>query len=120
MQLIPSIWCPSIYYIQKLEMRIVWIPIVISVAQQQSLGLCSGRLPIWWWDPGIHLSDILLQMMIMMIDKVVTVIGLLDFWDVSRGEIDTYYVWKDRLYFMIPWIEAGNGFVDLYFTETPL
>jgi len=57
-------------------MRLVWIPIVISVAQHQSTCLGSGRLPIWWWDSGIHQSDRLLQMMI---DRVVTVILLLYF-----------------------------------------
>jgi hypothetical protein len=36
MELIPSIWFPSIDCIQRLEMRLSWIPIVISVAQQQS------------------------------------------------------------------------------------
>jgi hypothetical protein len=63
MELIPSIWFPSVDCIQGLEMRLDWIPIVISVAQQQSTGLGSGGIPIWWWDPGIHLSDRLLQMM---------------------------------------------------------
>ena len=83
-------------------MRLVWIPIVISVLQQQSAGLGSGRLPIWWWDSGIHLSDRLLQMMMMMIDRVVTVIGLLGFWDDSRGEVETYSIWNDRLFFQYP------------------
>jgi hypothetical protein len=34
-----------------------------------STGIGSGRLPIWRWDPGIHRSDRLLQMM-RMIDRV--------------------------------------------------
>ena len=55
------------------------IPIVISVVQQQVVGLGSGRLPIWWWDPGIPLSDRLLQMIVMMIDRDVTMIDMLDF-----------------------------------------
>jgi hypothetical protein len=38
-------------------------------------GIGSGGLPIWWWDPDIHQSDRLLQMM-RMIDKVMSVIGL--------------------------------------------
>jgi hypothetical protein len=41
-----------------------------------------------------------------------TVIGLLYFWDVSRGEVETYSIWQDRL-------EVGHGFADLDFTETP-
>jgi hypothetical protein len=60
-------------------MRLSWILIVISVAQQQSACLGSGRLPIWWWDPGIPLSDRLLQMIVMMIDRDVTMIDMLDF-----------------------------------------
>jgi hypothetical protein len=82
-------------------------------------GIGSGRIPTWWWDPGIHLSDRLHQMT-MKINKVVTVIGLLYFWDVSRGEVETYSIWQDRLSFLKPRIEAGNGFADLDFTETPL
>jgi hypothetical protein len=58
--------------------------------------------------------------MMMMIDTVVTVIGLLYFWDVSRGEVETYSIWWDRLSFLIPRIEVGSGFADLDFTETPL
>jgi hypothetical protein len=34
-----------------------------------STGIGSGGLPIWWWDPGIHRSDRLLQMM-RMIDRL--------------------------------------------------
>jgi hypothetical protein len=34
MELIPSIWCPSIDYIHILEMRLIWIQIVINVVQQ--------------------------------------------------------------------------------------
>jgi hypothetical protein len=101
-------------------MRLIWIPIVISVSQQQLAGLGSGGIPIWWWDLSIHLSDILLQMMMMRIDIVMNVMGLLYFWYVSRGEVDTYSIWKDIISFLIPKIEAGSGFANLYFTWTPL
>jgi hypothetical protein len=81
-------------------MRLGWISIVISVAQQQSAGLGSGRIPICWWDTIIHMSDILLQMMMMVIDRVVMVIGLLDFWDVSRRGVVLYMaVLSHNLYF---------------------
>jgi hypothetical protein len=82
---------------------------VTSMVQQQLAGIRSGGLPIWWWDPRIHLSDRLIQMMV---DRAVTVIGLLYFWDVSRGEVETYSIWQDRL-------EAGHGFAGLDLTETP-
>jgi hypothetical protein len=39
------------------------------------VGTGSGGLPIWWWDPNIHRSDRLLQML-RMIDMVMLVIGL--------------------------------------------
>jgi hypothetical protein len=58
-------------------------------------------------------------MMMMIIDRVVTMIGLLDFWDNSRGEVETYSIWQDRSSFSIPKIEAGSGFAELDFTETP-
>jgi hypothetical protein len=43
----------------------------------------SGGTPIWWWEPRIHLSDRLIQMM--MNDNAVTGISLLYFWDFERG-----------------------------------
>ena len=58
--------------------------------------------------------------MMMMTDRVVAVIGLLYVWDVDSGEVETYFIWQDRLYFLILRIEVGSGFADLDFTETPL
>ena len=49
----------------------------------------------------------------MMVDKIVTMIHFLNFWDVGRGDVETYFSWKDRL-------EAGHGFADLDFIEIPL
>jgi hypothetical protein len=49
----------------------------------------------------------------MMVDRAVTVIGPLYFWDVSREEVETYSIWQDRL-------EADRGFEGLDLTETPL
>jgi hypothetical protein len=48
----------------------------------------------------------------MMIDKDVTMINMLYFLDVSRGEVKTFSIWQDRL-------KANHGFVELYFTKTP-
>jgi hypothetical protein len=53
------------------------------------VGIGSGGLPIWWWDPDIHQSDRLLQMM-RMIDKVVSVIGLHHCGDVVRGFVEFF------------------------------
>jgi hypothetical protein len=59
---------------------------------------------------GIHLSDRLIHMTF---DRVVTMISLLYFWDVSRGEVKTYSVLTERL-------EVGRGFAGLDLIETPL
>jgi hypothetical protein len=88
---------------------LILTPMVTSMVQQQLAGIRSGGLPIWWWDLRIHLSDRLIQMMV---DRVVTVIGPLYFWDVSRGEVETYSIWQERL-------EVGRGFAGLDLTETP-
>jgi hypothetical protein len=55
-------------------------------------GIRGGGLPIWWMDPRIHLSDKLIKMMIIII-RVVTMIGLLYFLDVTREEVETYSIW---------------------------
>jgi hypothetical protein len=68
-ELIPSTWSPPNDGIPG-----AWL-IFTSITQQQLAGIGSGGLPIWWWDLGIHLSDRLILMM--MIDRAVTVIGLL-------------------------------------------
>jgi hypothetical protein len=44
--------------------------------------------------------------------RVVTVIDPLYFWDVNRGEVRNYSIWKDRL-------EVGCGFIGLDLTERP-
>jgi hypothetical protein len=55
-----------------------------------SAGIGSGGLPIWWWDPGIHRSDRLLQMM-GLIDRVMSVIGLCHCGDVVRGVVEILF-----------------------------
>ena len=81
---------------------------IISMAQQQFVGVGFGVLPIWWWDSGIHRSDGLLQV-VEMIDRVVTMIDLLYFWDVSGGEVDTPPLWQDRPSFLVSKIKCGDG-----------
>jgi hypothetical protein len=36
---------------------LIWTPMVIVGAQQQSTSIGSGGLTMWRWDPGIHPSD---------------------------------------------------------------
>jgi hypothetical protein len=97
-------WLPSDVGI--LRTWLILTLMVTNMAQQQLAGIQSGGLPIWWWDLRIHLSDKLIQMKM-------TMIGLLYFWGVRRGEVETYSIWQDKL-------EDGHGFVGLDFTETPL
>jgi len=47
----------------------------------------------------------------MMVDKIVTMIGLLDFWDINIGEVETYSIGKDNF-------EGSHGLVGLEFIET--
>jgi len=83
------------------------------------MSLGSDGFPMLWWDPRIHLSDRLLQM-VMMIDRFVTVIVLLYVLFVDSGEVETYFIWQDRLPFLIPRIQDGSGFAYLGFIDTPL
>jgi hypothetical protein len=48
------------------------------------------------------------------------VIGLFHFWDVMRGDAETYSIWQDIFSFSIPRIESGSGFADFDFIEMPL
>jgi hypothetical protein len=49
----------------------------------------NGELRIWWWDPGIHPSNGLLQMRLMT-DRVEVVIGLHCCGDVVRGVVEFF------------------------------
>jgi len=55
--LVPSVWSPldGGGYSQGSEMRHNWMHRVVSMVQLQSTKIGSGELPIWLWDPGIHL-----------------------------------------------------------------
>jgi hypothetical protein len=52
----------------------------------------GGGLPTWWWDPGIHQSDKLLQMMRMIVN-VVSMIGLFHCGGVVRGVVELCSIW---------------------------
>jgi hypothetical protein len=91
----------------------------ISMAQYKSVRIGNGGLLIWMWDPGIHLIDRLLQILIM-INRVVTVIGLFQFWNVMR-DVETHSIWRNKFSLSIlPRIESSNGFANFDFTEMPL
>jgi hypothetical protein len=89
------------------------------MAQQQSIGIGSGVIPNWLWDPGIHLTGRLLWIVVMT-RRAMTVFGLLYFSNASRGGVETYLIWKDKFSLLISRIETDSGFADLGFTEIPL
>jgi hypothetical protein len=69
---------------------LIWTPMVIGGAQQQSAGIGSGGLPMWRWDPGIHPSDGL-SWMRLMTDIVEAVIGLRHCGNVVRGVVEFFF-----------------------------
>jgi len=79
----------------------------------------SVRISNWVWELGIHLIDRLLWIVVM-IDRVITLFGMLYFWDASRGGVETYHISKGIFCLLIYRIKYGSGFVDLGFTEIPL
>jgi hypothetical protein len=83
-----------------------------------SAGIGSDGLPIWWWDPGIHQSDRLLQTM-MMTDRAEAVIDLHHCGDVVRGVVEFFSIWRGRFSLTIPRIEYRHGLVGFDFTEMP-
>jgi hypothetical protein len=116
----PTLFPPD-GFIQKQESKtwFICIPMVISVAQHESVGIGDDGILIWLWDSRIHLIGILLQILIM-INRVVAVIGLFHFWNVMRGDAETYSIWWGKFIFPIPRIDSGSGFVDFDFIEMPL
>jgi hypothetical protein len=79
----------------------------------------NNGLPIWWWDPGIHWSDRLFQMM-WVINKVVVRIGMLRCRDVMRGFAKNFSIWRGIFSLTIPDIESVRGLVGFYVTKMPL
>jgi hypothetical protein len=78
----------------------------------------SGDLPIWWWDPGIHPNNGLLQMR-MVTDRVEAVIGLRHCGDVVRGVVEFFSIWRDSFSLTIPRIEYSHGLAGSDFTKMP-
>jgi hypothetical protein len=115
--LIPSIWFSSVGGIQGSIYWLSWIPTVISMAQQHSLGIGSGGLPNWLWDPGIHLVGSLLHFLM---DRVAPASGLLHSWIVMRGLARIRSIWRDKFSLLVPRIRYGGGFADFGSAGTPL
>jgi len=67
---------------------------------------------MWRWDPGIHLSDGLFQM-ILMTNLVGVMIGLHHCWNVVRGVVEFFFS------LMIYRIEGSRGLIGVDFNEVP-
>ena len=61
---------------------------IMSMEQRQFVGIGFCGLIIWRWHPSIHTSGGLLHI-VEVIDIIISVIGLLYFWDDIRGEVRT-------------------------------
>jgi hypothetical protein len=57
----------------------------------------NGELPIWWWDPGIHSGNGLLQMRLMT-KKVEAMIALRHCGDVVRGVVEFFSIWRSSFF----------------------
>jgi hypothetical protein len=79
-------------------------------------GIVSGGIPIWWWDPSIHRSGRLLQIM-RMIDRVMLVIGLRLCEDIVRGFVDICPIGRGRFSLTIPRIDSIHKLVEFDFVE---
>jgi hypothetical protein len=107
--LTPSTLFPPDGCIQKQEPKtwLIWIPMVISVAHRESVGIGDGGFITWLWDLGSHMICRSLQSLIL-VGRVVTMIGLFHFWNVMRGYVETYYIGWDIFSFLIPRIKFDN------------
>jgi hypothetical protein len=85
------------------SLRLYW-----SSAQSfRQADIGGGRLPTWWWDPGIHQSDGLR----LTIDGAEVVIGLHHDGDEIRGVVEFGFS------LMITRIEDSRGLTGVDFTE---
>jgi hypothetical protein len=93
------------------------ISTIISRAHQQLVGIGSDELPIFPWDPGVHLVSRLFHLMMVW---VVPESNTLQSWIVLRGLAGTCSMWRDRFSLLILMIEYGDGWEDVGSIEIPL
>jgi hypothetical protein len=87
------------------------------MAQQQLVGIGSGGLPNFPWDPRIHLVGSLLHLMMV---RVAPASDILHSWIVMRGLVGIHSIWRDKFSLLILGIEYGDGFADFGSTGIPL
>jgi hypothetical protein len=81
------------------------------------VGIGSGGLPNWPWDPRIHLVSIFLHLLMV---QVAPASDLLHSWIVLRGLVGIHSIWQDKFSLLILRIEYGGGFADFGSTGIPL
>jgi hypothetical protein len=87
------------------------------MAQQQLVGIGSGELPNFPWDPGIHLVGSLLHLMMVW---VAPASNILHSWIVLRGLAWDLFYMARQFSLLILTIEYGGGFADFGSTGIPL
>jgi hypothetical protein len=94
----------------------VQIQTLLDWFTKSAANIGSDGLPIWWWDHGIHRSDRLLHRMLM-IDRVISTIGMRLCDNIVRGFVELCRVWEGIFFLAIPMIDSIHGLVDFDFTE---
>lgn len=92
-ELTPSSLFPLVEYIQKWESKtwFIWIPLVIGVAQQESVGIRDGGILNWLWDMGSHMIFSLIHILILL-GRVVSMVGLFHFLIVMKRDVENYSI----------------------------
>jgi len=75
---------------------------VISIAQEESVGSRDGGILVWLWVLGTHMID------------------LFHFWDASRGYVGVHSLWNGMFYLSTPKIEFENRLVYFGFNKIHL
>jgi hypothetical protein len=85
------------------------LPTVISMTHEQLVRIGSDELPIFPWDPGVHLVSGLFHLMMA---QVAPESNILHSWMVLRGLAGNCSMWRDRFSLLILMIEYGGGWAD--------
>ena len=78
-----------------------------------SVGIGTDGIPIWKWDPGIHLSNGLLQVSLIT-ETIEVVLSLYHCGDVLRGVFEFYSIWQGSFSLTIPNIRDNFKYGNLY------
>jgi hypothetical protein len=93
------------------------LPTVISMTQEQLVGIGSDKLPRFPWDPGVHFVSRLFHLMM---TQVAPESHILQFGLVLSGIAVAYPMERDSFSLLFLMIEHGDGWVDTTSTEVLL